>query len=153
MGHNDKLYKLSPGKIRRTEDCLYMVYSYIHDNYKLHTLTTSIMSLWYHPVKCKASTAFLARYGNGRIASSNGKCIVPLAEWQTVWFMHHGIPAPFAHGVKHLLDSQYPQRSTVPNRPVFWSPRSPDLSPADFYLGNNPKDIVHGKTVNARDEL
>jgi hypothetical protein len=51
------------------------------------------------------------------------------------------------------LDSHYPGRWIGRIGPVVWPPRSPDLTPADFYLWGHLKSIVYAQRCNTRDEL
>lgn len=39
------------------------------------------------------------------------------------------------------------------HRPVLWPPRSPDRTPADYYLWIHLKDTVYGEKINQLDEV
>jgi hypothetical protein len=59
-----------------------------------------------------------------------------------VWFQHDGAPAHFERKVRAYLDEVFPDRWIGRSGPVAWPPRSPDLSPLDFFLWSNVKDRV-----------
>jgi hypothetical protein len=63
--------------------------------------------------------------------------------------IHDGAPAYFTCYVKQFSDSHYPDRWRGRNEPVLWPPRSPDLTPIDFYLWS----AVCSERVNMRDEV
>jgi hypothetical protein len=73
--------------------------------------------------------------------------------YQTMWALHDGAPAHSSRDVMRYLDSHYPRRWIGRNGSVVWPPRSPDLTPADFYLWGHLKSIVYAKRCNPRDEL
>lgn len=57
-------------------------------------------------------------------------------------FMHDGAPAHFAQIVRDYLDLEYPGWIGR-GGPVRWPPRSPDLTPLDFFLWGYLKEIVY----------
>jgi hypothetical protein len=63
--------------------------------------------------------------------------------------MHDVGPAHFNRDVKQFSDSHYPGRWIRRNGLVLWLPRSPDLTPADFYLWGHLKAIVYSERVVA----
>jgi hypothetical protein len=78
---------------------------------------------------------------------------VPLAMWQTKWFMHNGVPAHFTQDTKQSLDSHYPDWRRGQNGPGLWPLRLPNFTPAYFYLWGHLKDTVYSTTVSMQDEL
>ena len=51
-----------------------------------------------------------------------------------IWFQHDGAPPHNASIVRNYLDEEFPGRWIGRGGPKEWPPRSPDLSPLDFYL-------------------
>jgi hypothetical protein len=70
-----------------------------------------------------------------------------------VWFMHDGAPPHFSNNVKDYLNNTYGRKWIGRNGPVKWPPRSPDLTPADFFLWGWMKAIVYSKRINTQEEL
>jgi hypothetical protein len=64
-------------------------------------------------------------------------------------FMHDGAPAHFDRVVKDHLNEQWIGRGG----PVSWPPRSPALTPIDFYLWGHLKTVVYATPVNAAEDL
>ncbi|CAF1680033.1 unnamed protein product, partial [Adineta ricciae] len=54
-----------------------------------------------------------------------------------------GAPPHFAVDVRQYLDHQFPQRWIGRGGPIRWAPRSPDLTPLDFFLWGHLKNIVY----------
>jgi hypothetical protein len=77
---------------------------------------------------------------------------VPLAMWQTMWFLHVEL-CSFYHDVKQFLDFHYSDWWIGQNGPVLWFPQSPDQTLAEFYLWGQLKGRVYLKRVNMRDKL
>lgn len=62
--------------------------------------------------------------------------------WNDVIFQQDGAPAHHALLVRTYLDLVFPNRWIGRNGPVAWPPRSPDLTPLDFFLWGFLKDKV-----------
>jgi len=77
---------------------------------------------------------------------------VPIATRQNMWFQLDGCPAHFGLNVRQYLDSNFPQWIGR-GGPVAWPPRSPDLTPLDFFLWGAMKAKVYASIVNSREEL
>ena len=76
---------------------------------------------------------------------------VPLHDRQVLIFQHDGAPAHFAPPVKTWLDENYRDRWIGRNGPIRWPPRSPDLTPLDFYLWGRLKSLVYTGTITSRE--
>lgn len=61
------------------------------------------------------------------------------------WFMHDGAPAHYAVLVRDSLDQHFPHMWIGRRGPIEWAPRSPDLTPADFFLWGFLKDRVYSR--------
>jgi hypothetical protein len=60
---------------------------------------------------------------------------VPLHIIANMWLQHDGAPAHSAHRVQEFLNGQFPNRWIGRGGPVLWPPRSPDITPLDFFFG------------------
>lgn len=72
---------------------------------------------------------------------------------QDIWFQQDGAPPHFSNCVRHWLDESFP--NWIGRGSLFpWPPRSPDMTPLDFFLWGfikhhvyleQPMDLVHLK--------
>ena len=60
-----------------------------------------------------------------------------------VYFQQDGAPPHYGIQVRRFLNQQFPDAWTGRRGPVEWPPRSPDLSPLDFYLWGHLKFMVY----------
>lgn len=63
------------------------------------------------------------------------------------WFQQDGAPAHYSVIVRDFLNEQFPGHWIGRRGTVEWSPRSPDLSPLDFYLWGHLKAIVYSEKI------
>lgn len=68
---------------------------------------------------------------------------IPLALRSNIIFQHDGAPAHNAHIVRDYLNAQFPNRWLGTYGPIEWPPRSPDITPLDFFLWGHLKTIVY----------
>jgi hypothetical protein len=61
-----------------------------------------------------------------------------------MWFMHDGAPTHFGRVVRDHLNERFHEP---------WPPRSPDLTPLDFYLWGHLKTVVYATPVNDAENL
>lgn len=73
--------------------------------------------------------------------------------WNDVIFQQDGAPAHFARLVRDYLDLIFPNRWIGRNGPMEWPPRSPDLTPLDFFLWGFLKDRVFRTTCETIQEM
>lgn len=79
---------------------------------------------------------------------------IPLAvSVENLFYQHDGCPAHYQRAVREHLDSVIPQRWIGRGGPVPWPPRSPDLTPSDFYLWSELKRLVYREEYQTRDAL
>lgn len=78
---------------------------------------------------------------------------VPLADLRGMYFQHDGCPAHFALNVRQLLDARYPNRWIGRGGPFAWPPRSPDLTPLDYYLWGHMKSLVYETPILSEEDL
>lgn len=80
---------------------------------------------------------------------------VPLNTRQEMWYMHDGAPAHSTHAVQEFLCERFPERwiGRGVDAPISWPPRSPDLTPLDFYLWGRIKSLVYCVEITSVDQL
>lgn len=78
---------------------------------------------------------------------------VPLAIRRELWFQHDGAPAHFSRAVREHLNNTYRECWIGRGGHVAWPPRSPDLTPMDFFLWGHVKSVVYSTPVATRQEL
>lgn len=60
---------------------------------------------------------------------------LPDINMDRIWFQQDGCPAHNAHQVRVFLENTFPERIIAGFGTIRWPPRSPDLSPNDFFYG------------------
>lgn len=73
--------------------------------------------------------------------------------WKEVYFQQDGAPAHFSVAVRNYLNEIFPNRWIGRNGPIRWPPRSPDLTPLDFFLWGYLKDKVFRTRAETLDEM
>lgn len=68
-------------------------------------------------------------------------------------FMQDGAPPHYAKDVRSWLDNKFPERWIGRRGPIDWPPRSPDMTPLDFYLWGYLKHVIYGKEAKNLEEL
>jgi len=59
---------------------------------------------------------------------------IPTGMRRKVWFQLDGCPAHFGSIIRNWLNAYYEGRWIGRGGPVVWPPRSPDITPLDFYF-------------------
>jgi len=62
-------------------------------------------------------------------------------------FMQDGAPPHFSCFVTDVLNERFPDAWIGRSGPIPWQPRSPDLSPLDFFLWGYIKNIVYAEKI------
>jgi len=70
-----------------------------------------------------------------------------------MYFQHDGAPPHYTRHVREYLNESFPNRWLGCGGPVAWPPRSPDLTPLDYYLGGHMKTLVYETKVDSRAAL
>jgi len=70
-----------------------------------------------------------------------------------LWFMQDGAPAHWSTVVRKWLDANFPNRWIGRGGSIAWPPRSPDLTPPDFFLWGYLKDKVYSRKPRTIEEL
>ncbi|KAK3894978.1 hypothetical protein Pcinc_001271 [Petrolisthes cinctipes] len=78
---------------------------------------------------------------------------VPFRTRRQMWFMQDGAPAHFARDTRDFINVMYPDKWIGRVGPIAWPPRSPDITPLDFYLWGHLKSRVYATQINTRQEL
>lgn len=85
---------------------------------------------------------------------------VPLAIRNQLIFQQDGAPAHYTRNVREWLNEHFRNRwigrGTIADQPFMataWPPRSPDLTPMDFYAWGFMKSYVYESKINTREEL
>lgn len=67
----------------------------------------------------------------------------PLIPAEDIWFQQDGAPAHYYRIVRQYLDQVFPGRWIGRRGAIEWPPRSPDLTPLDFFLWGYLKNKVY----------
>ncbi|KMQ82400.1 hypothetical protein RF55_23126, partial [Lasius niger] len=59
---------------------------------------------------------------------------IPLNLRRNFWFQLDGCPAHYGRGPRQWLNVHFPGKWIGRAGPVAWPPRSPDLTPLDFFV-------------------
>ena len=78
---------------------------------------------------------------------------VPMRVRRLMWLQHDGAPAHFSLAVRDYLNEQFGDRWIGREGPVTWPPRSPDLTPLDFFLWGYMKSLVYETPVESEEDL
>ena len=78
---------------------------------------------------------------------------LPIAQRNNLYYQQDGAPAHYGRIVQEWLNHNYPHRWIGRNGPIAWPPRSPDLTPLDFYLWGHLKDLVYSAEIQTREQL
>jgi hypothetical protein len=68
---------------------------------------------------------------------------IPLNDRLNMWFQQDGAPAHKPLAVRRWLNNTFRQHWMGEGGPVAWPPRSPDLTPLDFFLWGHVKQLVY----------
>lgn len=78
---------------------------------------------------------------------------IPLQQRIEMWFQLDGCPAHYSRVARAWLDINYPQRWIGRGGVVPWPPRSPDMTPMDFFVWGTLKQKVYSVSINSREQL
>ena len=78
---------------------------------------------------------------------------VPLDIRRRMWFQHDGAPPHFSIVARQVLNRDYRNRWIGRSGPVSWPPRSPDLTPLDFFLWGYMKSLIYETPVQSEEDL
>jgi hypothetical protein len=72
---------------------------------------------------------------------------VPIHTRHQMWMQLDRAPVHFSVQVCRVINAKYPGRWIARGRPVAWPPRSPDLTPLDFFLWGHIRSLVYETPV------
>ena len=78
---------------------------------------------------------------------------IPLMIRSQMYFQHDGAPPHYTLHVRDYLNESFPNRWLGRGGPIPWPPRSPDLTPLDYYLWGHMKTLVYETKVDSRAAL
>lgn len=78
---------------------------------------------------------------------------IPLQIRKTMWIQQDGAPAHNAKVVIDYLNQHFPQSWLGTRGPLEWPPRSPDLTPLDFFLWGYLKNNVYSEQSTSLNDL
>lgn len=78
---------------------------------------------------------------------------LPLAKVRNCWFQQDGAPAHNAFIVREYLSQRFPQKWIGTHSTIPWPPRSPDISPLDFFLWGYCKNYVYQHDLESEEQL
>ena len=70
-----------------------------------------------------------------------------------MYFQHDGAPPHYTRHVRDYLNESFPNCWLGHGGPVAWPPRSPDLTPIDYYVWCHMKTLVYESKVDSRTAL
>jgi hypothetical protein len=78
---------------------------------------------------------------------------VPLPRRNSMFFQQYGAPPHYASILRAYLNEQFHNKLIGRRGPVEWQPRSPDLTPLDFFLWDHLKSVVYRNRLRNINEL
>ncbi|GBL84425.1 hypothetical protein AVEN_117186-1 [Araneus ventricosus] len=78
---------------------------------------------------------------------------LPLHQRRNVWFQHDGAPPHNISNIKQYLMETFQNQAIGFGGFVEWAPRSPDLTPLDFFLWGHIKGQVYATTPRTLQDL
>lgn len=78
---------------------------------------------------------------------------LPLNEYVTAWYQHDGAPIHNTREVGEVLNIIFEDRWIATNGPFEWPPRSPDLTPLDFYVWGRIKSMVFATAATTKEDM
>lgn len=78
---------------------------------------------------------------------------VPVIYLQNLFYQHDGAPAHYQTQVREFLNNHFGSNWLGRGGPVPWPARSPDLTPLNFYLWGEVKQLVYATEYSDRNEL
>ena len=78
---------------------------------------------------------------------------VPLPTRQRMWFQHDGTPAHFSRPVRRFLNRQFAEKWIGRGGPIPWPARSPDMTPMDFFVWGEMRNLVYTTPVESEEDL
>ena len=74
-------------------------------------------------------------------------------DFEELWWQQDGAPAHYVLVVREWLDEWFPNMWIGRRGPIEWPPRSPDLTPPDFFLWGYLRDKIYQHHIQNLDHL
>ena len=78
---------------------------------------------------------------------------LPTIQRNLMWYQHDGAPPHFSLQVRQFLDTYFAGQWMGRGGPLSWPPRSPDLTPLDFFIWGYLKQKVYINKPTTLDQL
>lgn len=78
---------------------------------------------------------------------------IPLEIRRRMWWQQDGASSHTARIARAILNRQYPGRWIGLRGPISWPPRSPDLTPLDFFLWGHIKNVVYRTPPTTEEDM
>jgi hypothetical protein len=78
---------------------------------------------------------------------------IDLHRRQNMWFQQDGAPPHFHRDVRRYLDTVYANKWIGRGSINPWPPRSPDMTPLDYFIWGTVKERVYQTPINSREDL
>lgn len=78
---------------------------------------------------------------------------LPLEESRTAFYQMDGAPPHRTQEVSSLLDEMFEDRWIANNGPFRYPPRSPDITPLDFFVWGYIKNLVYDSPVTTKEDM
>lgn len=78
---------------------------------------------------------------------------LPLATRRVMYLQLDGCPAHYTRAVRDFLNANYANRWIGRQGPVGWPPRSPDMTPLDYFLWGTMKQRIYSTPINTEADL
>jgi len=78
---------------------------------------------------------------------------LPLNFFVNMVFQQDGCPVHSSREVTNYLNGKFGTKWIGRNGPIKWPPRSPDLTPLDFYVWGRTKNLVYNEEITNFDQL
>jgi hypothetical protein len=73
---------------------------------------------------------------------------LPILTNRNLVFMQDGAPPHFTNDVKNFLNEEFPRGWIGRGGPIPWPPRSPDITPMDYFIWGYWKELVYKEQIN-----
>lgn len=77
---------------------------------------------------------------------------LPQQELRKLFFLHDGAPPHCSRIVNQFLDEIFEDRWIANNGPFRWPPRSPDITPLDFFIWGYIKNEVYSHPLTTQED-
>ena len=74
-------------------------------------------------------------------------------DFNKLYFQQDGAPSHYATAVRNLLDETFPDKWIGRRGPIEFPPRSPDITPMDFFVRGVIKDSLYSRKPRSVEDL